>query len=46
MVASLARIFSSCQVNVKIKSKEGLDIFGGRKAIACLAAACLRKKVK
>ncbi|MBU2102194.1 MAG: 2-C-methyl-D-erythritol 2,4-cyclodiphosphate synthase [Candidatus Omnitrophota bacterium] len=44
MLESLRKVFPSCQINVKIKSKEGLDIFGGRNAIACLAAACLQMK--
>lgn len=43
MVGSLRDIFKTA-VNVKIKSKEGLNILGGVKAIACIAAASLRAK--
>jgi 2-C-methyl-D-erythritol 2,4-cyclodiphosphate synthase len=37
IVDSLKKIFSCTQVNVKIKSKEGLDIFGGKDSIAVFA---------
>jgi 2-C-methyl-D-erythritol 2,4-cyclodiphosphate synthase len=42
MVKSLKNIFKT-GVNVKIKSKEGLNILGGINAISCVAAAALTK---
>ena len=39
---SLKNIFKA-DVNVKIKSKEGLNILGGVNAISCVAAAALTK---
>jgi 2-C-methyl-D-erythritol 2,4-cyclodiphosphate synthase len=44
MTRSLGKIFSCGEVNVKIKSKEGLAIFGGKNAIACFALVCGLKK--
>ena len=43
MLMSLKKIFSLSRINVKIKSKEGLSIFGGKSAIACLAIASVEK---
>jgi 2-C-methyl-D-erythritol 2,4-cyclodiphosphate synthase len=43
MLASLAKIFAPARVNIKIKSKEGLDILGGKNAIACIALASLKR---
>ncbi len=40
---SLRKIFRIKAVNVKIKSKEGLDILGSKKAISCLALAVAKK---
>ncbi len=40
---SLKKILASQAVNVKIKSKEGLDILGSKKAISCLALAVVKK---
>ena len=37
MVKSLKKLLPQTAVNLKIKSKEGLDILGGRKAMTCLA---------
>lgn len=44
IVSSLRKILGIKAVNVKIKSKEGLDILGGKAAIACFAAVLLRIK--
>ena len=41
---SLARIFKTKRVNVKIKSKEGLDILGGKNAISCMAVVLVKRK--
>ena len=41
MAHSLEKILSISAVNVKIKSKEGLNILGSRKAISCIAAVLL-----
>ncbi len=46
MLAALKKIFHQIPINVKIKSKEGLDILGGLDSIACVAAILLRKNVK
>lgn len=43
ILKSLCKIFHSKAINVKIKSKEGLDILGSRKAISCLALAVVKK---
>jgi 2-C-methyl-D-erythritol 4-phosphate cytidylyltransferase / 2-C-methyl-D-erythritol 2,4-cyclodiphosphate synthase len=43
MTASLIDIFSVKSVNIKIKSKENLDILGGREAIAVFAVTSLSK---
>jgi len=43
MVKSLKSIFKA-EVNVKIKSKEGLNILGGINAISCVVAASLKVK--
>lgn len=42
--ASLKKIFDCSSVNVKIKSKEGLDILGGKNAISCLVLVSATKK--
>jgi len=44
MVKSMRRIFKVKNINVKIKSKEGLNILGSKGAISCFAAALLAKK--
>lgn len=41
---SLKKIFSLSSVNVKIKSKEGLNILGSKNSISCLATALLKRK--
>ncbi|MFH1772258.1 MAG: 2-C-methyl-D-erythritol 4-phosphate cytidylyltransferase [Candidatus Omnitrophota bacterium] len=43
MISSLYELFRINAINVKIKSKEGLDILGGRDAIACFALACVKE---
>tara|TARA_B100000315_G_scaffold258860_1_gene312485 strand:+ start:425 stop:901 length:477 start_codon:yes stop_codon:yes gene_type:complete len=43
MLSSLKKIFAISAVNVKIKSKEGLDILGGKNSLACLAVASVVK---
>ena len=42
IVDSLENIFKLPYVNIKIKSKEGLNILGGSDAIACFAVILLR----
>ncbi len=44
MTGSLQNIFSANEVNIKIKSKEGLNILGGSEAIACMATVLLKKR--
>ncbi|MDD5195766.1 MAG: 2-C-methyl-D-erythritol 2,4-cyclodiphosphate synthase [Candidatus Omnitrophica bacterium] len=44
ILSSLKRIFQGCPINIKIKSKEGLDILGGARAIACLVCALAKVK--
>jgi 2-C-methyl-D-erythritol 2,4-cyclodiphosphate synthase len=39
ILKSLQSLFKVRDINVKIKSKEGLDILGGRNAISCFAIA-------
>ncbi|MCK9614726.1 MAG: 2-C-methyl-D-erythritol 2,4-cyclodiphosphate synthase [Candidatus Omnitrophica bacterium] len=43
ILTSLREIFQTKAINVKIKSKEGLDILGSKKAISCLALAVVKK---
>lgn len=43
ILKSLCKIFHTKAINVKIKSKEGLDILGSKKAISCLALAVVKK---
>lgn len=45
MTGALADTFPDCALNIKIKSKEGLDILGGSRAIAVLVAALVEKVV-
>lgn len=40
---SLKKILSISCVNIKVKSKEGLNILGGKDSIACLVMALVRK---
>lgn len=40
---SLKRLFGTKDINVKIKSKEKMDILGGINSIACLAVVLLKK---
>jgi 2-C-methyl-D-erythritol 2,4-cyclodiphosphate synthase len=44
MTESLKKIFSVKNINVKIKSKENLDILGGKNAICAMAIAQIIKK--
>lgn len=44
MVKSMNKIFKVKNINIKIKSKEGLDILGSRNAISCFAVSLLKKK--
>jgi 2C-methyl-D-erythritol 2,4-cyclodiphosphate synthase len=41
---SLRSILKARDINIKIKSKEGLDILGGKDAISCLAIVLLKKR--
>ncbi len=43
ILKSLREIFHVKAINVKIKSKEGLDILGSKKAISCLALAVVKQ---
>jgi 2-C-methyl-D-erythritol 2,4-cyclodiphosphate synthase len=43
ITTSLKDIFKCRKINVKIKSKEGLNILGGINSIACLAMALVKK---
>ena len=43
MLFSLRKILSCKEVNIKIKSKEHLDIMGGKNSIACLSSVLLKK---
>jgi 2-C-methyl-D-erythritol 2,4-cyclodiphosphate synthase len=43
ILKSLCSILKTRAINIKIKSKEGLDILGGKNAISCFAIALLRK---
>ena len=43
MVRSLIKILGTNNINVKIKSKEGLDILGGVDSIACLCIIALKR---
>ncbi len=44
IVSSLKKILATSQINLKIKSKEGLSILGPNQAMSCLAVVLLRKK--
>jgi 2-C-methyl-D-erythritol 2,4-cyclodiphosphate synthase len=43
ILKSLKNIFKLKEINVKVKSKENLDILGGKDAISCFAIALLEK---
>jgi 2-C-methyl-D-erythritol 2,4-cyclodiphosphate synthase len=43
IVKSLKAIFGIKNINLKIKSKEGLDILGSKKAMSCFALALVEK---
>ncbi|MDD4954428.1 MAG: 2-C-methyl-D-erythritol 2,4-cyclodiphosphate synthase [Candidatus Omnitrophica bacterium] len=43
ILKSLCAIFKIKTINIKIKSKEGLDILGSKKAVSCLALAVVKK---
>jgi 2-C-methyl-D-erythritol 2,4-cyclodiphosphate synthase len=42
IIRSLEKIFRAKNINLKIKSKEGLDILGSKKAISCFAVALVK----
>jgi len=44
IVESLKEIFGMKDINLKIKSKEGIDILGSKKAMSCFALALVEKK--
>lgn len=44
MLKSLTKIFSFCGMNIKIKSKEGLNILGGKNSIACMALVVVKTR--
>lgn len=46
MKESLEKLLSCKEINIKIKSKEGLNILGGIEAISCMAIALLKKNGK
>lgn len=43
IVRSLQNVFLTKSVNLKLKSKEGLNILGGKDSIACMAAVSVVK---
>ena len=43
MIRSLKKIFGQIPINVKIKSKEGLDILGGVDSISCVAVVLVKQ---
>lgn len=43
ITASLQKIFLTSRVNLKLKSKEGLNVLGGKESIACMAAVLVGK---
>ena len=45
MAKFLSKLFNA-SINIKIKSKEGLNIMGGSEAIACYAVALLKKNTR
>lgn len=46
IICSLKKIFSVKEINLKIKSKESLNILGSKNSISCFALATLRKRGK
>lgn len=46
MLKTLRALFATSEVNVKIKSKEGLDILGGRNAIACFVSVLVKETIR
>ncbi len=44
MVKALNGIFRSKNINIKIKSKEGLNILGGKNALSCICIALLKSR--
>ena len=42
IIASLEKIFKNKKINLKIKSKEGMNILGGVRAISCFAIVLLK----
>jgi 2-C-methyl-D-erythritol 2,4-cyclodiphosphate synthase len=43
ILKSLKKIFKVSCINLKIKSKEGLDFLGGKNSISCLSVVLLKK---
>ncbi len=43
---SLKKLLSTTKINVKLKSKEGLNILGNKNSISCFAFVSLRKRKK
>jgi len=43
ILSSLKKIFSKGQINLKVKSKEGLNILGGTNSISCLTTVLVKK---
>ncbi len=43
---SLKKLLSTTKINVKLKSKEGLNILGSKNSISCFAFVSLRKRKK
>ncbi len=46
ILSSLKKIFGMKDINLKIKSKEGLDILGSKKAMSCFALVVMKKYEK
>lgn len=43
IIKSLKKVLAIPNVNLKVKSKEGLNILGGKNSIACIAVALVKK---
>ncbi|MCK4912551.1 MAG: 2-C-methyl-D-erythritol 2,4-cyclodiphosphate synthase [Candidatus Omnitrophica bacterium] len=43
---SLKKLLKITKINVKLKSKEGLDILGSKNSISCFAFVSLKKRIK
>jgi len=44
IIRSLSKILATQDINLKVKSKEGLDILGSKDGMSCLASVLLQRK--